>query len=40
MSAQHFAIEVEQDLLGALMAYQGAVERIEDDLLPAKLDPA
>ena len=35
MSAQHFAIEVEQDLLGALMAYQGAIEKIEADLQPA-----
>ena len=35
MSGQHFAIEVEQDLLGALMAYAGAIERIEADLQPA-----
>lgn len=35
MSAQHFAIEVEQDLLGALMAHQGAIEKIEADLQPA-----
>ena len=35
MSAQHFAIEAEQALLGALMAYQGAIDRIEIDLQPA-----
>jgi replicative DNA helicase len=35
MSGQHFAIEVEQDLLGALMAHTGAIERIEADLQPA-----
>ena len=35
MSGQHFAIEVEQDLLGALMAHAGAIERIEADLQPA-----
>ncbi|WP_341649960.1 DnaB-like helicase N-terminal domain-containing protein [Thauera humireducens] len=35
MSAQHFAIEVEQDLLGALMAHQGAIEKIEADLQPS-----
>ena len=35
MSAQHFSIEAEQDLLGSLMAYQGAIERIEADLQPA-----
>ena len=35
MSGQHFAIEVEQDLLGALMANAGAIERIEADLQPA-----
>lgn len=35
MSAQNFAIEVEQDLLGALMAHQGAIEKIEADLQPA-----
>ena len=34
MSGQHFAIEVEQDLLGALMAHAGAIERIEADLQP------
>lgn len=32
MSAQNFAIQVEQDLLGALMAHNGAVDRIEVDL--------
>ena len=35
MSGQHFAIEVEQDLLGALMAHAGAIDRIEADLQPA-----
>ena len=35
MSGQHFAIEVERDLLGALMAHAGAIERIEADLQPA-----
>ena len=35
MSSQHFAIEIEQDLLGALMAHDGAIERIEADLQPA-----
>lgn len=35
MSGQHFAIEIEQDLLGALMAHDGAIERIEADLQPA-----
>lgn len=35
MSAQHFAIEVEQDLLGALMAHQGAIDRIEIGIDPA-----
>lgn len=35
MSAHHFAIEAEQALLGALMAYQGAIDRIEIDLQPA-----
>lgn len=35
MSSQHFSIEVEQNLLGALMAHAGAIERIEADLQPA-----
>ena len=35
MSGQHFAIEVEQALLGALMMHAGAIERIEADLQPA-----
>ena len=35
MSAQHFAIEVEQELLGALMAHHSAIEKIEADLRPA-----
>jgi len=34
MSAQHFAIEIEQALLGTLMAFSGVVERIEIDLQP------
>lgn len=35
MSAQNFAVEVEAELLGALMAFEGARERIEIDLQPA-----
>ena len=35
MTAQHFSIEAEQNLLGALMAFQGSIERIEVDLQPA-----
>jgi len=35
MSAHLFAIEAEQGLLGALMAYQGAIEKIDVDLQPA-----
>ena len=35
MSGQHFAIEVEQALLGAMMMHAGAIERIESDLQPA-----
>ena len=35
MSVHHFAIEVEQALLGALMMHDGAIERIEADLQPA-----
>lgn len=35
MSAKHFAIEAEQTLLGALMAYPGAIENIDVDLQSA-----
>lgn len=34
MSAQHFAVEVEQELLGSLMEHHGALDRIEIDLQP------
>lgn len=35
MSAQHFAIEIEMGLLGSLMAYPEALEKIDVDLQPA-----